>query len=57
MPANLKVKGDYTSPRVNCEEDFLSQLRVKVVFQKNKGLIVSNNLALRMSKANLGPIP
>jgi len=24
MPANLKVNGDYTSPRVNCEEDFFN---------------------------------
>ena len=32
-------------------KQFQNKSKIKVVFQKNKGLIVSNNLALRMSKA------
>ena len=32
-------------------KQFQNKNKIKVVFQKNKGLIVSNNLALRMSKA------
>ena len=32
-------------------KQFQNKSKIKVVFQKNKGLIVSNNLALRLSKA------
>ena len=35
----------------NIIKKFQNKKKIKVIFQKNKGLIVSNNLALRLSKA------
>ena len=32
-------------------KEFQNKKKIKIIFQKNKGLVVSNNLALRLSKA------
>ena len=32
-------------------KEFEGKKNIKIIFQKNKGLVISNNLALRLSKA------